>query len=95
MKHKLSVKFSYVTTVYEVWNNDNTLNVLLTSCAINIFCFLPKKQLFYPTHKLGSLLSIYFENFLVVLCLNTCECKHSAKKIFNDLKNNVSKQHGK
>jgi hypothetical protein len=36
-KHKLSVKFSYVVIIYQVWNNDNTLNVFFTSCAINKF----------------------------------------------------------
>ncbi len=38
-KHRLSVKFSYVITIYQVWNKYDTLNVLFTSCAINILLF--------------------------------------------------------
>jgi hypothetical protein len=41
-KHILNVKFSYVATIYEMWNINNILNVLFTPCAINILLFLSK-----------------------------------------------------
>jgi hypothetical protein len=38
-KHKLNVNFSYVVTIYQVWNNGITLNALFTPHAINILLF--------------------------------------------------------
>ncbi len=52
-KQKLSVKFSYVVTIYQVWNNDNTLKILFMSCAINIFFKLNFKKS-YPTNIFGN-----------------------------------------
>jgi hypothetical protein len=39
-KHRLSIMFSYVVTIYQIWSNDNTLDVLFTSYAINILLFV-------------------------------------------------------
>jgi hypothetical protein len=33
-KHGLNIKFSYVVIIYQVWNNDNTLNV--TTLALGL-----------------------------------------------------------
>ncbi len=52
-KHKLSVNFSYVVTIYQLWNNGITLNALFTPCVINIFLIKYKQK--YPTHQLRNM----------------------------------------
>jgi hypothetical protein len=37
---KLSVKFSYVIIIYQVWNSGNTLNIFFTPCAISILLLM-------------------------------------------------------
>ncbi len=75
-KHRLSLKFSYVITIYQVWNNDNTRNVLFTSCAISIFFWLNKK-LFYLHVNLET-----WEPFVHVFWKNIITFKRMCMSIF-------------
>jgi hypothetical protein len=47
---KLSAKFSYVIIIYQVSNNDNTLNVLFTSCVINVLLFFDQLKIIMFKH---------------------------------------------
>jgi hypothetical protein len=82
-KHKLSVKFSYVIIIYQVWNNHNTLNVLFTSCAINILLFFdeiipPNLEAWEP------FVHVFWENICLIMFRHMC--MPIFKYIFNVLK---------